>query len=232
MPYGIDISHWQSIIDFHKVKASGKVHFAIIKATEGSSIVDSRYATNRRHAAEVGIPSGAYHYYRPTVDAERQADLFYKTVGALDADDIIPWIDVEYYTGPNSATAASVQNLAMMVLHCEERFGKPVGIYTASWAWDTLPHGNRFASLPLWVASWNVPAGQPALPEGWRSYAVHQYTSKGSVSGINGNVDMNYTPNLAAIQRKPQAPSEEQKMRQVIADIRDKLTALEQLIGK
>lgn len=230
MPYGIDVSHWQSTIDWFKVKASNKVNFAILKATEANNLRDSRFASNRQHANDVGIPVGAYHFYRPAVNAEAQADFFYKTVGDLSADDLIPWIDVEYYTGPSSATAASVQNLAMMVVHCEERFGKPIGIYTGIWAWDTLPHGNRFATLPLWIASWNVPAGQPALPEGWKSYSVHQYTSKGSVSGIAGNVDLNYTPDLAFIQRKPPVQNDNQKLRQYIVDIREKLVEMEKLL--
>jgi GH25 family lysozyme M1 (1,4-beta-N-acetylmuramidase) len=123
-----------------------------------------------------------------------------------------------------------VQNLAMLVVYCEQRFGKPIGIYTANWAWNHLPHENRFGHLPLWVANWSVPAGStPPLPESWTRYAVHQYTSSGAVNGIAGNVDLNYAPTLDGI-RKPTEPNTEQKLRAAVAAMKAELAKVERLV--
>ena len=40
---GIDVSHWQGVIDWTKVHGAGK-RFAYIKASDGTSFVDDRYA--------------------------------------------------------------------------------------------------------------------------------------------------------------------------------------------
>ena len=49
---------------------------------------------------------------------------------------------------------------------------------------------NRLIKYPLWCAHYGV--DRPGFTKVWgSSYAGHQYTEKGSVPGINGNVDMN-----------------------------------------
>lgn len=47
----------------------------------------------------------------------------------------------------------------------------------------------ELADYPLWIAHYDVQ--QPTLPASWSSWSFWQYTEKGAVRGIIGNVDRN-----------------------------------------
>lgn len=246
MAHGIDVSHWQGVIDWEKVAKSKKVDFAIIKATEGSGWRDGRFQANWLGAKAKGLTVGAYHFFRPQYDAEQQAENFYKTLSlvqpendmrqtVLEPGDLIPWIDVEFLNmdrGVNLADA--VQNLAMLVVHLEERFGKPIGIYTAGWAWDPMPHNNRFGHLPLWVATWNNRPGTVAYPESWHTYHVHQYAvgDAGTIPGIAGRIDLNYCPDLARVVKASPVGPLKGELLAALEEAQLKLEALEALIAR
>lgn len=76
--YGIDVSKHQKKIDWSKVKASGKVQFAILRAGLGrlASQKDETFERNYADAKAAGIPIGAYWYsYALTPqEAEQEAD--------------------------------------------------------------------------------------------------------------------------------------------------------------
>ncbi len=69
---GMDVSHWQGSIDWPKAKAAG-IQFAFIKATQGDTILDSKYRVNWENSRAVGLPRGAYHFYDYRVDPLKQA---------------------------------------------------------------------------------------------------------------------------------------------------------------
>src|ERR1700687_2207685 len=71
-PWGMDVSHWQGAIDWDTVASSG-IAFAFVKATEGTTYRDPRFAFNYSEIARVGIFRGAYHFGRPGTDAATQA---------------------------------------------------------------------------------------------------------------------------------------------------------------
>lgn len=64
--HGIDVSHHQGEIDWHKVKnaeVNGEpISFVFIKATEGQNHIDENYNDNFYQARENGFLRGAYHY--------------------------------------------------------------------------------------------------------------------------------------------------------------------------
>jgi len=203
--YGCDVSHYQSQISWSQVAAAGKA-FAIIKATEGTTWMDARFRSNWAAARAAGLRVSAYHYFRPGLDPISQAQHFHAVVGDLAAGDLIPWVDVEdehsSVGGLAVAPAVIVEQLLACLGECQRLFGAQTGVYTGRWFWDKLPHTGRFAQQPLWVAHWFVdqkPGGTFSLPSGWSQYAIHQYTSRGKVAGITGNVDLDWTPDLTAI---------------------------------
>lgn len=53
-----------------------------------------------------------------------------------------------------------------------------------------LPAGHGLGNLPLWIAQYTS-ATVPKIPKGWSDYWMWQFSSKGQISGIKGNVDMN-----------------------------------------
>ena len=195
--YGIDVSHWQGEIDWDKVAASKA--FAIIKASEGTGFVDKRFSANRANAKRAGMAVGAYHYFRPGWDTQAQAQHFFDTVGTLIAGDMIPWLDVEdsrkQVNGPTIEPKQVVKEIAETLVALDKLFGVKVGVYTGVWYWNQLPITWKM-DRPLWVATWykDQKPGNPILPNGWSDYAIHQYTSRGKVAGISGDVDLNWIP--------------------------------------
>ena len=90
--YGIDVSHHQGSIDWHRVAADG-ISFAYLKASEGSSFVDPRFDANWRRAGEAGIDRGAYHYFSLCSPGADQARNFLDVVP--DRLELPPAVDLE-----------------------------------------------------------------------------------------------------------------------------------------
>ena len=61
------MSEYQGVIDWSLVAAAG-IKFAIIKATEGGSLLDPRFSTNWQAAKAAGIVRAAYHFFRPKTE--------------------------------------------------------------------------------------------------------------------------------------------------------------------
>ncbi|MDE6092932.1 MAG: hypothetical protein K2G14_07540, partial [Ruminococcus sp.] len=81
---GIDVSEHQGVIDWEKVKLSGMVDFAIIRAGYGkeSSQIDKQFERNYSECKRLNIPVGAYWYtYAVTADETKQeASVFLRTL--------------------------------------------------------------------------------------------------------------------------------------------------------
>jgi Lyzozyme M1 (1,4-beta-N-acetylmuramidase) len=204
----IDVSHHQGVINWAAVKADG-VQGVLIKATEGRTELDDKFATNAKGAATVGLPIGFYHYAHPeNNEAIVEAAKFASTVKGYKAD--FPHIlDVE---GKASSVGA-----AKLTAWCEawlqevERLtGHPVMIYAgASFAKTYL--GKQLSAWPLWVAHYGV--NTPMENSTWDKWSVFQYTSTGGVKGITGNVDIN-AMEVAFYNKyvQPEAPAKEDYM--------------------
>lgn len=96
--HGIDISHHQGDIDWEKVSKAQineePISFIFIKATEGQDHLDSNFNDNFYEAREYGFLRGAYHYFKPNVNATLQARYFLKQVH-LEEGDLPPVLDIE-----------------------------------------------------------------------------------------------------------------------------------------
>ncbi|UMG94267.1 GH25 family lysozyme [Nocardioides sp. TF02-7] len=77
---GIDVSHHQGEIDWRAVAGDG-VRFAYLKATEGTTFTDPRYAANRAEALDAGLRVGGYHYYSLCTAGADQAAHFADVLG-------------------------------------------------------------------------------------------------------------------------------------------------------
>lgn len=168
---GIDVSRYQKEIDWSAVRDSG-IAFAYVKATEGTRLVDPYLARNLAGARQAGIPVGVYHFARPG-DPVAQARFFRTTVsGPVD----LPWaLDIEVdVDDPASFVDRFVAELAA--------HGLRAIVYTYLAYWRQHLSGTRHR---LWIAAYR--SAQPSVP----GMEVWQYTSSGSVPGIQGRVDRN-----------------------------------------
>ena len=192
---GIDVSHWQNTIDWTQVAAAGK-HFAFMKASEGTTLADPTYATNRAQAKAVGLYVGAYHFARPDRtpgDPVAEADYFL-SMSQLEAGDLVPVLDLEDSGGLSPVELQEWVKAYLARIY--ERTGAHGMIYASPTFWkNAMGDTTWFASngyRMVWVAHWTSgPAPTiPAQNWGGNGWTFWQYTSSGSVPGISGRVDL------------------------------------------
>lgn len=177
---GIDISFYQKDINWWEVK---DIHFTFIKATEGTSIADSRFKENWDSAKHYGILRGAYHFYRPYVSAKDQFNHF-KSVVSVDSGDLPPVLDLEVNTRyPQHFKKEVLVWLEM----AEEHYGVTPIIYCTHWFYQRYLSYPEFDHYPLWIANY-VAQDLNKVTSDWHFW---QHTSTGKIDGISGHVDRN-----------------------------------------
>lgn len=187
---GMDVSHWNGPIDWDKTKESG-IEYAFIKATEGSSFVDSRFGENWGESKRAGVPRAAYHYFRFGIDATKQAKHFWDVVGEL--GDLPHVVDIE-----DTKVTADSNALKTFIDRLTELSGSKPIIYTGAWFWNNARWGGPIdwaSDYLLWCADYrDVEA--PRIPTDWDTWHIWQYTSTGDgpTYGATGdNLDLNRT---------------------------------------
>ena len=182
---GIDVSKWQGTVNWNSVHDDG-MSFAFVRATYGTTEVDSSFNANWEAVKETGIIRGAYHFFLAAEDPVQQAEFFMRTVGSLGPNDLPPVIDVESASGVSSNLAANVQTWLSTVA---QGLGRTPIIYTAPSYWNA-DMTSGFGHYALWVAEYGV--SSPKAVNGWDSWTFWQYSSTGKVAGVNGDVDLDY----------------------------------------
>jgi lysozyme len=190
---GIDVSRWQGDINWFAVGAS-QVRFAFVKATEGSSSVDRKFAENWRAAREVGLFRGAYHFARPGGDPETQAAHFAATVGEQDVRDLPPVLDLEETDGHGPRHV--LQWAEAFLRKAESLFRRQLILYTGGfWRFQLgNPDVPFFRQRKLWLAAYSQ---KPVVPASWQDWTFWQF-SDGThnhpvpIPGLSGPVDQNH----------------------------------------
>jgi lysozyme len=127
---GIDVSHYQGVLDFTQVAGAG-IQFCVTKATHGSVSLDSTFSRN--WAAMKGvIRRGAYCWLVPEQDPIKQADFFADAV-SLETADMPPTIDFEQAT--KLSPADLLTRLTACVKQVRARTGRKPMLYTGKWYW-------------------------------------------------------------------------------------------------
>lgn len=181
--HGIDVSHYQSYIDWPTISEQN-ISFTFIKATEGREMYDTLYCHNWNEASLAGLKRGAYHFFRPTIPANRQAENFISWV-ELQTGDLPPVLDVEVLDGVSQKQLLEGINTWLAI--AEIHYGlKPI-LYTNLKFYNKLLAG-QFDEYPVWIARYND--RQPTLACG-RDWQFWQYGNRGRLDGIQGHVDFN-----------------------------------------
>lgn len=185
---GVDVSHYQGEIDW-QVLSQENIDFAYIKATEGSSHVDDKFAANWELAKQTDLVIGAYHFFSFDSPGETQAVNFISQVERLDGA-LPPVIDVEYYGDKKvhpPDPAALRRELQVMLDRLEEHYGRPPVIYSTEDVWGQYLAG-YFDAYPLWIR--NV-LTKPRIREPW---LIWQFTNRARLDGYSGEetfIDVN-----------------------------------------
>jgi GH25 family lysozyme M1 (1,4-beta-N-acetylmuramidase) len=197
---GIDVAGFQhpngAPVDWAQVEASGQ-RFAVVKATEyytddatGRPVLytNPNLAADLAGARAAGLVVGSYAFARPENPAVLQADQFAAAIGTLPAGSLPPVLDLEVTGGLTPAQLVSWTRTFL------DRLQRDTGIvpmiYSSPNFWNTaMANSTAFVDHPLWVAHY-TDAPAPTLFGGWRSWALWQYTNKGTVAGITSTVDL------------------------------------------
>ena len=183
---GIDVSVYQGDIDFEQVKNSG-IEVVYIRAGYGFSVTDPKFEENYTNATKAGLKCGAYYFVtaRNTEQAYLQATRFAELISGKTFA-ARPAMDFEEF-GSLGKNGINIVGLAFMQKLRELTGIVPIlytDAYNASETWDW-----NFAQFPLWVADYD--AEEPYVTSNiWQSYAGFQYSDRGEIPGIYGNVDL------------------------------------------
>ncbi len=183
---GIDVSNHQGEIDWDALAASG-VAFAYIKATEGATFKDKSFAYNWSEAARVGIPRGAYHFFRLCRPISEQAQNIIETV-PKDPDALPLVLDAEDM-GPCTATLTPSDHAGILkdfLDLLERHYGRRPLIYTTAEFDSVMLEGAGLTRERFWVRSLVIP---PLFRRG--QWLIWQYHNRGRRHGVKGDVDLN-----------------------------------------
>lgn len=191
---GIDVSKWNGEIDWDIVKAEG-VEFAIIRcgyrgSSSGWLVEDPYFYKNIEGARKAGVKVGIYFFTQAVslVEAVEEASMVIALLGDFEPEYPI-FIDVEGAAGGNgradgldAATRTAVVNAFCQTI---QNAGMEAGVYSSrNWYYNNLELDDTY-NHRVWLAEYR----QTPLYTG--RYDMWQYTSNGSVAGIEGRVDLN-----------------------------------------
>ena len=189
--FGIDVSKHNGKIDWNAVKSSGVDYVIIRCAYRGSStgalITDPNFHTNIKGATAAGLKVGIYVFSQAIdeVEAVKEASLAVSLAQGYKLTYPI-FIDTEASGGRadkiDTATRTAVVNAFCQTV---QNAGYKAGIYASkSWYEGKLNMGN-LSGYKIWLAQY---AAEPTYAG---RYDMWQYSCKGTISGINGKVDLN-----------------------------------------
>jgi lysozyme len=194
--FGIDLSHNNGTIDWNLVLTNNPpVDFCYMKATQGVGYTDPMVKVNSNAAKTAGIKIGYYHFASVNkidsiTDAASEADYFSSVLKTLPASDLPLVLDIE--TNEANLDKNRIVNYITSFFSQMNKSGNSnLALYSyAPFLNTNLPPNHTLGFIKLWLAQYNNHPS-PNIPNGWKSVWLWQYTDKGIVSGIHGNVDLN-----------------------------------------
>lgn len=186
-PLVVDISHWQSKVDFNALKAAGTIG-VILKATQDVSYLDNTYIPRNEAALRAGLCTAPYHYLTKG-DIVKQMQFFVnKVVPDPGSRLIIDYEDKGLVVADLELAVKTLMDLAP---------DREITVYGANGFLGAQLNGRRNDLLAnntsLWVASYTTaPSPTVAGLKGtWPRWSLWQYSQDGIVDGVTGKCDVN-----------------------------------------
>jgi lysozyme len=158
--HGIDISHYQTKVDWDNLKSVSKLgdtisyQFVVVKATEGTWLEDELFEKHWKNATKKKIIKGAYHYYHPNKSNDQQARNFIESV-SLGRGDLPPVIDIE--ESKKMTKREIVKSLKDFIKLLENHYHvKPIIYSNRNFIEDYL--SDDFDNYIFWVAHYERPS--------------------------------------------------------------------------
>ena len=192
----IDVSRYQGEIDWAQVAAAGykgamlktvSTNRKLSKRADGLYI-DPTFETNYAGARAAGLDVGVYYYTYATSKAMADAELALLRQAVCGKEFSLPiCVDVEENKLKQLSTL-DLSNLTAYALEQVERMGFYAQLYTYTGYKYELDMARLSSRWDVWLADYTG-----KTPNVTFNYNAHQHTSKGTVPGISGNVDLSVT---------------------------------------
>lgn len=180
---GIDVSSYQTV-DWSAVSRD---EFTCVwaKASEGATYRDPRFVSHVRGARGAGMAVGAYHFAKLNHEPWDEAENFLGQLELAGSMDLPCVLDYE-----EDANTDTTHWLLCFLRQMREETGSTPVLYTGAWRLRALsgPVG-RLSEFRYWIPGWGA---QPGFYGPFSNWDAWQWTNKGVVSGVAGNVDRNW----------------------------------------
>ncbi len=216
---GIDISHHQGTIDFNALK--GNIDFAMVRTSYGAFYEDRNYKQNISGLESIGVPYGLYHFSYATdvAGAKKEAEGFINLI--KNYKPLYPVvIDMESSDRTASVRGDTLVDIASTFCKMVEDAGYYAMIYANLDYLNNKLNSSELNKYDKWLAEWS------SKPTYNKEFGMWQYSSKGRIPGISGNVDLdiaykdypsiikennlnNYNGSIPEEPEKPEKPTEE-----------------------
>ena len=190
---GIDVSKWNGDIDWSAVKNSG-IEYVIIRcgyrgSSQGMLIEDPKFQTNIKGATSAGLKVGVYFFTQAISEAEavEEASMVLEKIKNYKITYPV-FLDVEP-SGGRADNISKATRTAVCKAFCQtiQSSGYTAGIYAnKTWLTEKMDV-SALSSYKIWLAQY---ASNPTYTG---RYDMWQYQATGKVSGISGDVDMNWS---------------------------------------
>lgn len=204
---GIDVSDWQGYIDYNQVKNSG-IEIVYIKSSQGINVKDPYFEVNYENAKANNLKVGFYHFLTATniQEAEQQATFFASVISGKQPDCKLA-LDYEQFGGVNKE---QINQIAMAFIQkVKELTKKQVIIYSDLYNTESTFSRELAEQGELWLAYYGDYKNLEGVNSGWNSFIGVQYTDRGNVPGIRGNVDRDLFSEEVFLDDSSEIPSTE-----------------------
>ena len=183
-----DLSHWQRITNWRELKANAG--FLILKATEGMTYTDPTFWENAERCENLGIPYFAYVYLRRGGSEPEQVQRLIDLCNSAERH-LLRGIALDVEDNNDPGAVFTALRVAEMYASLNS---KKVLLYTGFAQYTKYKYviQSRSSLTAWWEARYGVNDGvYHSSAPCHAGVDLHQYTSKGTVDGVAGSVDLN-----------------------------------------
>lgn len=210
----MDVSKHQGVIDWAKVKASGKIDGVMLRAMGNSAdglpskpYTDPQFARNYAECKRLGIPCGVYGYFKAANREQADKELaYFRKLLTGRSFELPVAVDIEDKV-QQAISKSALTDLAAYMLGVVQNWGVYAMLYTGLWFGSTFLYMGGAALKPydVWLAAYRSTKPSPGWP-----FGMWQYTSTAHIPGVvdatpgkTTNVDLShaYKDYAAIIQR-------------------------------
>lgn len=189
---GIDVSSYQGIINWNKVSKTD-VKFVILRGTTKNGELDTKFWENFKGAKSIGLNDISVYHFSYALDVKKAISDAKNLINKLNGEKMVIWLDLEWVDQAKLGKNKITEIATAFINTCSDN-GYICNIYSNLDWYKNYYDSDKLKKLgcKFWIARYGSNDGiintkyKPNVGE-----YIWQYTSKGTVQGINGDVDMN-----------------------------------------